>query len=300
MKAVQFSQYGNPEVLQLVDVAEPHPGAGQIRIAVKAAGVNAIDGKIRAGYMRDQIPLALPAGTGMDAAGIVDEVGEAVTDVHVGESVFGTGSATFAEYAILTSWALKPDNLSFDEAAGYPVPAETAIRILDDVGIQAGQTLLVSGAAGGVGSAVVQIAIDRGIQVIGTASARNQDYLISLGARATPYGDGLVDRVQAMAPAGVDAALDIAGSGVIPDLVSLTGNPRKVLSIADFTAPENGARVSTTSRNMPEALREAARLFNEGHFSLPVDQTFTLDQAAAAQTASAGGHVTGRLIVTVA
>ncbi len=246
------------------------------------------------------MPLPLPAGTGMDAAGIVDEVGEGVSDVAKGDAVFGTGSSTFAEYAVLTSWAVKPEKLSFEEAAGYPIPVETALRILDQVGIQPGQTLLVSGAAGGVGSAAVQIAIDRGIRVIGTASPRNQDYLISLGARATTYGDGLVDRVLALAPAGVDAALDIAGSGVIPELITLTGDPAKVVSIADFTAAEHGAQVSTTSRNIPEALREAARLFEHGHFSIPVDRAFTLADAAAAQRASAEGHVTGRLIVTIA
>ena len=148
--------------------------------------------------------------------------------------------------------------------------------------------------------AVLQIARDRGITVIGTASAANQDYLRSLGAVATTYGDGLVERVRGLAPDGVDAALDIAGSGVIPELIELTGDANKVLSIADFSAPEHGAQVSGTSVNAAAAFAEAARLFSAGEFSLPVEKTFPLDAAADAQAASAAGHVAGRLVVTVA
>lgn len=270
MKAVQFAEYGGPEVLRVVEVDEPHAGAGQVRISVRAAGVNGIDWKIRAGYMSEQMPLSLPAVTGTDAAGVVDEVGEGVDDVAVGDAVFGSGSATFAEHAMLSGWAVMPEGLSFEEAAGYPVPVETAVRILDQVGVRQGETLLVSGAAGGVGSAVVQIARQRGITVIGTASERNQGYLRSLGAVPTTYGPGLTGRVRALAPDGIDASLDIAGSGVIPELIGLTGEPSKVLSIADFGAPEHGAQVSADATN-----------------------------AAGAQEASAAGHVAGRLVVTV-
>ena len=299
MKAVQFAEYGGPEVLRLVEVDEPHAGSGQVRIAVRAAGVNGIDWKIRAGYMSGGTPLSQPSGTGIDAAGVVDEVGEDVDDVAVGDAVFGSGSATFAEHAVLSSWAVKPDGLSFEEAAGYPIPAETAIRILDQVGVQPGETLLVSGASGGVGSAVVQIARQRGIDVVGTASGRNQDYLRSLGAVPTTYGPGLVDRVRALAPDGIDAALDIAGSGIIPELIELTGEPSKVLSIADFSAPEHGAQVSTATTNTADALAEAAKLFTEGTFRIPVEKTFPLAEAAEAQRASEAGHVTGKHVVTV-
>jgi NADPH:quinone reductase-like Zn-dependent oxidoreductase len=299
MKAVQFAEYGGPEVLRLVEIDEPHAGSGQVRIAVRAAGVNGIDWKIRAGYMSGGTPLSQPSGTGIDAAGVVDEVGEDAGDVAVGDAVFGSGSATFAEHAVLSSWAVKPDGLSFEEAAGYPIPAETAIRILDQVGVQPGETLLVSGASGGVGSAVVQIARQRGIDVIGTASERNQDYLRSLGAVPTTYDSGLVDRVRALAPEGIDAALDIAGSGVVPELIELTGDPSKVLSIADFGAPEHGAQVSTNATNTAGALAEVAKLFTEGAFRIPVEKTFPLAEAAEAQRASEVGHVTGKFVVTV-
>jgi NADPH:quinone reductase-like Zn-dependent oxidoreductase len=300
MEAVQFAEYGGPEVLRVVDVEEPHAGPGQVRIAVRAAAVNALDWKIRQGFMKDMRPLDLPAGTGLDAAGVVDEVGEGVEGVAVGDAVFGAGSDTFAEKAVLTGWAPLPEGISFEEAAGYPVPVETALRILDAVGAKAGETLLVSGAAGGVGTAVVQIAKDRGLRVIGTASERNQDYLRSFGAEPTTYGDGLVERVRALAPDGVDAALDIAGSGVVPQLVELTGDPQRVLSIADFSAPEHGAQVSSGGGgDRSAAYREAARLAGAGVLRIPVERTYPLAEAAAAHAASQAGHVRGRLIVTL-
>jgi NADPH:quinone reductase-like Zn-dependent oxidoreductase len=300
MRAVRYETYGGPEVLHLVDVDEPHAGPGKIRIAVHAAGVNGIDWKIRAGYMSGGSALDSPRGSGMDAAGIVDEVGDGVEGVAIGDAVFGSGTATLAEKAVLSAWAPKPAALSFEEAAGFPIPVETARRILDEVGVQSGQTLLVSGAAGGVGSAVVQIARSRGIGVIGTASERNADYLRSLGATPTTYGDGLVDRVRALAPDGVDAALDIAGSGVIDELIALTGEASKVLSIADFGAGEKGAQVSTASKDPASAYVEAARLFEAGELRLPVAKTFSLEDAAAAQAAGADGHIAGRIVVTVA
>ena len=299
MKAVQFAEYGGPDVLQLVEVDEPHAGQGQVRIKVRAAGVNGLDWKIREGYMREAMPLTLPAGTGMEAAGVVDEVGEGVTEVEVGDAVFGYGSATFAEVAVLWSWAKKPAELPFEEAAGYAAAAETALRILAQVGVQPGETLLVSGASGGVGSAVVQFARERGIKVIGTASERNHDYLQKLGAVPTTYGPGLLERVRALAPDGVDAALDIAGSGVIPELIELTGEPAKVLSIADFNAPSYGAQVSDTFSNAADAFGEAVRLFSEGAFHLPVEKTFPLEQAGEAQAENAAGHTVGKLVVSV-
>ena len=299
MKAAQFSEYGPPEVLHVVDVDEPHPGPGQVRVAVRSAGVNSIDWKLRAGHMREVMPMGLPAGTGMDASGIVDEVGDGVDDVGVGDAVFGNGSATYAEHAVLDSWARKPDRLSFEEAAGYPVPVETAIRILDAVGLTAGETVVISGAAGGVGSAAVQIGRERGLTVIGTASEPNHPYLESLGAIPTTYGDGLVERVRALAPDGVDAALDIAGSGVIAELIELTGDPSRVVSIADFGAGELGAQVSGSADDRPAAFAEAARLFEAGKLTIPVAHTFRLDDAAQAQATSETGHVAGRTVIVV-
>ncbi|MFJ1760108.1 NADP-dependent oxidoreductase [Amycolatopsis sp. NPDC088138] len=300
MKAVRFARYGGPEVLELVDVDAPHAQAGQVRITVRAAGVNGLEWKLRQGLLRDVRPLRLPAGVGGDAAGIVDEVGDDVTDVRVGDAVFGSGQETYAEHAVLTSWTPKPPGVSFEEAAGYATPFETALRVLDDAGVREGHTVLVNGAGGGVGSAAVQFAVDRGATVIGVAGPSNQDYLVSLGAVPTTYGPGLVERVRALAPAGVDAAVDVAGSGVIAELAALTGDPGRVVSIADFGAPTHGARVSTGfGRDKTPALREGARLAAAGRLTLPVTRTFPLAQAGSAQAASATGHVRGRLIVTV-
>lgn len=265
MRAVQFVEYGGPEVLQVVDVEEPHPSPGEIRISVRAAGVNGLEWKTRQGLLRDHLPLSLPAGIGGDAAGIVNEIGDGVTDIEIGDAVFGSGTHTYAEHAVLTSWARMPRTVTFEEAAGYPVPFETAFRILDTVGVEPGQTLLVSGASGGVGSVVVQVAVHRRARVIGTAGPANQAYLVRLGATATTYGDGLIDRVRGVSPDGVDAALDIAGSGVIPELVELTGDPSRVVSIADFSAPAHGALVSTGfGGDKSPALRAGADLVAAG------------------------------------
>ena len=300
MKAVQFSEYGSPEVLQVVDVDEPHAGPGQVRIAVRAAGVNPSDWmKLRAGRWRDR-PIPLPSGVGVEGAGVVDEVGEGVIDVSIGDAVFGYGINTVAQYAVLIGWVRKPDDLPFEEAGGFSVVVETSTRILTQVGVKSGETLLVNGAAGGVGSAVIQFARYRGITVIGTASAPQHDYLRGLGAIPTTYGPGLVERVRKLAPAGVNAALDLAGSGVIPELIELVGDPSRVLSIADFTAPQHCAQVSFKAQKNPErVLAEAARLYSEGAFRVILEKTFPLAQTAEAHKLSAAGQVTGKLVITI-
>ncbi|MCF0085277.1 MULTISPECIES: NADP-dependent oxidoreductase [Streptomyces] len=298
MRKVSFSEYGGPEVLRLVDAEEPHAGPGRIRVAVRAAGVNPVDWRIREGQFRDRRPLDLPAGTGFDAAGVVDEVGEGLEgEVAVGDRVFGLGTETYAEFAVLSHWARMPEGLTFEEAAGYPSVTETALRILRQVGVRSGQTLLVSGAAGGVGSAVVQIARDRGVAVIGTASAANQEYLRGLGALATTYGEGWVERVRRLGE--VDAALDLAGSGVLRELVALTGDPDKVITISDLGAAEAGVRFSGEEENPRQALAEAADLVARGRLRIPVEKVYTLDEAAAAQADSRAGHTRGRRVVRV-
>jgi NADPH:quinone reductase-like Zn-dependent oxidoreductase len=297
MRRVSFAEFGGPEVLHVVDVEEPHAGPGQVRIAVRAAGVNPADWRVREGQVLGAHPTVLPSGVGLDAAGVVDEVGEGVDGVEIGDPVFGEGSSTYAEFAVLSAWARMPGGLPFDEAAGYPSVVETALRIIGQVGVRPGQTLLVSGASGGVGSAVLQIARDRGITVIGTAGPANQDYLRSLGALATTYGDGWVERVRRLGP--VDAALDLAGSGVLRELVELTGDPRKVISIADLGAPELGVRFSGEAGSVPDALAEAVDLISRGKLHIPVERSYTLGEAAAAHVDSQAGHARGRRVVVV-
>lgn len=295
MKRVSFAEFGGPDVLRLVDAEEPRAGRGQVRVAVRAAGVNPVDWRIREGQFQKTRPIELPAGVGQDAAGVVDEVGEGVDGVEVGDRVFGRGASTYAEFAVLSAWARMPDGLTFEEAAGYPSVVETALRVIRQVGVEPGQTLLVSGASGGVGSAALQIARDRGIAVIGTAGPANQDYLRGLGAVATTYGEGWVERVRRLGR--VDAALDLAGSGVIRELVELTGDPRKVVSIADLGAPELGVRFSGVTGNVPQALAEAVDLIARGGLRIPVEKAYALSEAAAAHIDSRAGHARGRRII---
>ena len=299
MKAVSCSQFGGPEVLKIVDLPDPHAGPGQIRVAVHAAGINATDWKQRKGLMGGE----LPQTTGRDVAGVVDEVGEGVTDVTVGDRVFGLSDdgAGAAELALLSNYAPIPLSLGFAEAAGLPVAVETATRSLDALGVRAGNTLLVNGAAGGIGSAAVQLAVARGAHVIGTASPANHDYLRSLGAEPVAHGEGLVERVRALAPDGVDVALDIVGSGILPELIELAGGPENVVTIADFSgAQEHGVAFSSGSDGRAvHAIAEIGELIESGRFSLPVAQTFPLAEIAEAHRISEGGHVRGRLVLLV-
>jgi NADPH:quinone reductase-like Zn-dependent oxidoreductase len=302
MRAVQFAEYGDPEVLQLVEVEEPHAGPGQIRIAVRAAGVNPFDWKVRSGAMRQFMPLDLPRIPGSDVAGVVDEVGSGVDGVAAGDEVFGFSvTGGYAEYAVLQHFAHKPAAMSWAEAAGLPVAVETAVRVLDLLGVTDGQTVLINGAAGGVGVAATQFARYRGATVIGTASERNHEYLRSLGAVPVTYGEGLVERVREAAPDGVDVAFDTAGRGALADLVALTGDPGRVVTIADPTAAAHGVRMTSGGAGRAyHALGQAAQLFEEKGLSLPVAETFPLAQAAQAHRVSQEGHVRGKLVLTTA
>ena len=215
---------------------------------------------------------------------------------------FAAGGGGAAELALSVDYAPIPPSLDFAAAAALPVAVETAVRTLDLLGVGPGTTVVVNGAAGAVGSAAVQIAHDRGARVIGTASPGNHDYLRSLGAEPTTYGDGLVERVRALAPDGVDAALDAAGGGVLPALVELAGGPEHVVTIADYQgAEQTGATFSGgmgTGRAV-HALREIGELIDSGRFSLPVARTFALEQIAEAHRESETGHVRGKLVLLV-
>ena len=299
MKAVSFSQFGGPEVLEIVDLPDPHPGPGQVRIAVRAAGVNPSDWKKRKGMMDEDLPQTM----GHEAAGVVDELGEGVTDVAVGDRVFGfsAAEAAQAELAVLSWYAPIPSSLDFAGAAALPAAVETATRALDQLGVGSGSTLLINGASGSVGSAAVQLAVARGARVIGTASPANHDYLRSLGAEPVAYGDGLAGRVRALAPDGVDVALDVAGSGVLPELIELAGGPGHVVTIADFAgAHEHGVRFSRGDDGRAlHALAEIGELIESGRFSLPVGQAFPLAEIAEAHRVSEDGHVRGKLVLLV-
>jgi len=297
MRAAVYSRTGDPrEVLSVADVEEPHAGAGEIRLAVRAAGVNPVDWKIVGGLMggspdRPKVP-------GIDAAGVVDEVGDGVTGVQVGDAVFGhaaTGSA--AEYAVLSAWAPKPDGVPFVVAGGLPVVGETAVRVLDLLGLSAGQTVVVDGASGGVGVVTVQVALSRGLRVIGTAGEANQDFVRSLGALPVPHGAGLAERVRKLAPDGVDGGIDTAGRGSVRDLVELTGDPSRVVTIADFAAGELGVQVTTGGGGQGPRLEQVAELLAAGRLDLPVAATYPLERIGEAYAESRAGHVRGKLVL---
>jgi NADPH:quinone reductase-like Zn-dependent oxidoreductase len=300
MKAARFSRFGGPEVLEIVDLPDPHPGPGQVRIAVRAAGVSPSDLKKREGLMNGELPQTM----GYEAAGLVDELGEGVADVAVGDRVFGfcAEGAAQAELAVLSYYAPIPPSLDFAGAAALPGAIETATRALDQLGVGYGSTLLINGASGSVGSAAVQLAVVRGARVIGTASPANHDYLRSLGAEPVAYGDGLVQRVRALAPGGVDVALDVAGSGVLPELIELAHGAGHVITIADFSgAREHGVAFSSgdAADRAVHALGEVGALIESGRFSLPVAQTFPLAEVAEAHRVSEQGHVRGKLVLLV-
>jgi NADPH:quinone reductase-like Zn-dependent oxidoreductase len=303
VKAARFSRFGGPEVLEIVDLPDPHPGPGQVRIAVRAAGVNPSDWKKREGLMDPELPQTM----GHEAAGVVDELGEGVADVAVGDRVFGLSAegAAQAELAVLSFYAPIPPSLDFTGAAALPAAVETATRALDQLGVGAGAgsggTLLINGASGSVGSAAVQLAVVRGARVIGTASPANHDYLRSLGAEPVAYGEGLAGRVRVLAPGGVDAALDVAGSGVLPELIELAGGPEHVVTIADFGgAHEHGVRFSRGDAGRAvHALAEIGELIESGRFSLPVARTFPLAEIAQAHRAGEDGNVRGKLVLVV-
>src|SRR3954449_1177789 len=289
MRAVTFTEYGGPEVLRVADAEEPHAGPGQVRIAVRAAGVNPIDWKARSGAMREVMPVEFPVIDGREAAGVVDEVGEGVEGVSAGDEVFGFAVAgAAAEYAVLDDFARKPAQISFEEAAGLPVAVETSVRVFNVLGgLREGQTIVINGAAGGVGTAAVQLARARGARVIGTASEGNHEFLRSLGAEPTTYGEGLAERVRALAPDGVDRALDVAGQGPLQDIVDVAGGPEHVVTIADYTAPQLGVHVSSGADEIAwDALEEAVQLHRQGRFRLPVAQTFSFEQAPEAHRVS--------------
>ncbi|MWA04111.1 zinc-binding dehydrogenase [Actinomadura sp. LD22] len=315
MRAVQFEKYGPPSVLHVAEVDAPHAGPGEIRIAVRASGISPGETLIRSGAMRDLVPATLPYRTGFDAAGVVDEAGEGVTGVAPGDAVFGMTTmearGANADFAVLAAWAPKPAAWSWEEAGGAAGAVETSTRVLDRLAVGAGQTLLVQGAAGGVGTVAVQMAAARGATVIGTASERNHDFLRSLGAEPTTYGAGLAGRVRALVPDGVDAVFDCAG-GALPDLVAIAGDPARVVTIApDLTAASHGVHMShgAPADETGEALGAgadplavhglaiAADLAGQGRLRVPVAAVFPLAEAAAAHELSETRHARGKIVL---
>ncbi|MGV9265978.1 NADP-dependent oxidoreductase [Kitasatospora sp. NPDC003701] len=307
-KAIGFSAFGGADVLHPIEIDLPAPGPGQVRVAVRTAGVNPVDHKLRSGAMAELFPVTFPHVTGYELAGVVEAVGAGVTRWAPGDEVLGPtdGGGGYAEHALLDAGKVvrKPAALGWEQAAAIPVAAETAWRSLALLDVERGGTLLVHGAAGGVGTVLLQFARSRGIRVIGTASESNHARLRALGAIPVTYGDGLAERVRAVAPDGVDRVLDAAGQGdVLPLSIELVGGAGRVLTIADWAgAAEHGVRFSGGSETVHHhgpALAAALALYEEGTLDLPLHEVFPLAEAAQAHRVSEAGHVRGKIVLAV-
>jgi NADPH:quinone reductase-like Zn-dependent oxidoreductase len=295
MRAITISKYGEPEVLRLDEVPLPEPGPGQVRIAVEAAGVNPLDWKIRSGAMAEIRPLEFPHILGLEVAGVVDAVGEGA-EFAVGDEVFGwSDTGAYAEYALATVVTRKPAGLSWAEAAALPVAGETALRVLGDLGVKSGETVLIHGASGQVGRFATQAAVARGAAVIGTAGSRSLDEVKALGAIPVEYGEGWLERVREAAPGPIDAVFDAAGFGVLSGSVTLLGSPDRLITIADPAAFELGLKFSASGSQTVEVLNG---LVSRDGPKIKLGSSYALADAAEAHRESATGHAGGKLTLT--
>lgn len=297
-RAVRFAEHGEADVLALEEVELPEPGPGQVRIKVRAAGVNPVDWKIRMGFMGG----TLPSGTGLELSGVVEAIGPGVTEFAAGQTVFGrvpTGAAATHAVADVADLVARPDWLTFEEAAALPAALETAHRTLSLLELTKGQTLLIHAAAGGVGLVAAQLARAWGAQVVGTASEGNHAYLRGLGVHPVTYGEGLAERVRAAAPQGIDAVLDAAGSDVLGLSVELTGDPDKVVTIADpGRAAEHRVRFSTGSTKKT-SFATLYPLVESASIILPIAASFPLERTADAHRLSETGHLRGKIVISI-
>ena len=309
-RAIRFSEYGEPaDVLREENVEIPDPPPGRVRIRVIATGLNPADWELCRGFM----PGTLPRGIGSDVAGTVDAIGDGVSDVAVGDLVFGSAdfagqaSAGAADVAILRSWYPVPDGLDPIEAATLPMVVTTAVWTLDLFDLRPGRTLLVHGAGGMVGYAAVQVALARGARVIATAGPTFAGDLEGFGAAVTSYGDGMAEGVHELAGGDVDFVLDAPrpSKGAMPTLIALAGgDPKRVVTISSHDeARRLGARVNLdellATGAFPDAgiLNDYAALAAEGRFRLPIAHTYSLDGWRDAMELSVSGHPRGKLVL---
>ncbi|MBO0653335.1 NADP-dependent oxidoreductase [Streptomyces triculaminicus] len=304
MKAVSYRAYGGPEALEYGELPDPRPGPDSVLVRVRAAAVNPVDWKAQAGYLAGMIDPVFPVIPGWDVSGVVVALGADTPEFQVGDEVMGyvredfLSRGTFAEYvaAPVRTLARKPANLSFEEAAGLPLAGLTAFQSLKAARAGEGDTVLVHAAAGGVGSMAVQLARHLGARVIGTASERNHDYLRSLGAEPVTYGEGLNERVRAMAPGGVDVVLDLVG-GVVKDSAEVTAEGARLVSITDPEVTGLGGRLLWVRPDVAD-LTALGHLAEQGVLSVEVARVLPLEKTAEAQRLSAEGHTRGKIVVT--
>lgn len=297
-----FSSYGGPEVLEKIDVPEPVAGAGQVRVRVRTAGVNPVDCRLRRGYFQGKVKVEFPQRLGNEFAGVIDQAGEDVDDLQVGAAVLGfTAAEAYAEYVVVGADQVtaKPPDLAWEVAGGLSAVGQTAHNALEELRVGSGETVLIHAAAGGVGTVATQLARQRGANVIGTAGAKNHDYLRSLGATPVQYGDGLAEQVRHLAPSGVDAVLDAIGGEAIPASVELCADRDRIGTLVSEDAPvQYGIRRLRGVRSA-RLLGDLAAQAATGTLRVPIWRTFPLTQAADAHTESETGHVRGKVILVV-
>ncbi|AQZ71171.1 alcohol dehydrogenase [[Actinomadura] parvosata subsp. kistnae] len=303
MRAAAFAEPGSPEVLKVMELPAPQAGPGQVRVRVRAAGVQPFDTAVRAGWLPPYLgEVDFPRIPGNEFAGVVDQVGADVTGIAVGAEVLGFSRLfAYAEYIVVpaTDVTAKPAAVPWEVAGGLTSGVQTAELAIDGMGLAEGETLLVHGAAGSVGTAAVQIARRRGATVIGTAREANHDYLRALGAVPVAYGEGLADRVRALAPGGIDAALDGAGGHALEVSLELVRDRARIVTLVEHgKAAALGVRVVQGERTA-ERLGRYARLYAEGAFAFPVRRTYRLEEAADAHREIETGHGQGKVVLAI-
>jgi NADPH:quinone reductase-like Zn-dependent oxidoreductase len=307
-RAVIYETFGGPEVLQLRDVPEPHAGPGEVRVRVTAAGLNPMDGDLASRpEVAARFGIALPSGFGYDFAGVVDEVGSGATGFAVGERVYGgaLGRAVADFVAVKASpegaealWRT-PDGVSDEVASTLPVAGATAAAALAAIGLRSGDTVLIGGAAGGVGVFAVQLARLAGATVIGTASEGTFEFLRQLGAEPVAYGPGLADRVRQLVPGGVTAATDLFGTEAAEAALALGVPPGRISTVAAGPNPPGRVRATGGIDAGPDALDRIADAIVAAEITVPIAAVFPVEQIRDAVALQAGRHVHGKIVVTL-
>jgi enoyl reductase len=301
-RAVVFDRYGPPDVLRVVDAAPPEPGPGQVRVRVEAAGVQPFDCLFRGGTTDAWLPARFPQRLGNEFAGVVDAVGDGAGPYAVGAEVLGwAGLSAYAEHVVVGADQIvaKPAGMPWTAAGVLSASGQTAATALDELDVTARDTVLIHAAAGGVGTFAVQLARARGAAVIGTASTANHDYLRSLGAIPVAYGDGLTERIRALAPGGVDAALDAAGTreAMLASRELVAAADRRVTTVFRAGAEEPGIRRISTDRSIARLAGLAAE-YAQGRLRATIQRAYPLEEAAEAHRAVETGHVRGKVVLT--
>lgn len=300
MRAALVQRHGGPDGIEIATIASPVPSPTQVRVRVVASGVQPFDTYVRQGL--DGFRLDLPHQLGNEFSGVIDEVGENVHEWHVGDQVLGSAPlASQADYVLAEPEAIeaKPPGMAWDEAGALAASGHTACTVLADLRVGAGDTVLVHGAAGGAGSMVVQLARQRGARVIGTASPANHDYLRRLGATPVEYGPGTVDRVGAVAPEGVDVALDAVGGPALLDAVALVADRRRVGTLVDHDRADEFGVIGIRARRSRQHLRQLTTAVRQGALSVLVRATLPLEQIGEAHRLVESGHGRGKVVIRV-